>query len=217
MLTEKIFVCKTHQVGFGQVLVFRAVVCWRFAEAVVDGCFRGLSVLSVRGALRTPAEQTDGFPNASLDVNFYTTKGKFSENMNLCQRYGYNSSTFKEACVQVTTSLMFLQELHQKMYIFISIILPLENILEDSHIWQVQLQWALTTSFKPVLRTPSDLRDWGQSSHVTFTLLRHTHVSFLMKLQLCLQRVAQIGLIMINGAVTAHRSVTAMHNHGQES
>lgn len=75
VLTEKIFVCKTHQVGLGHVLVFRAVIRWRFAEAVVRGCLRGLSVLSVRSALRTPAEQTDGFPNASLDVNFYTTKG----------------------------------------------------------------------------------------------------------------------------------------------
>lgn len=156
--------CKTHQVSLGQVLVFRAVVCWRFAEAIVGGCFRGLSVLSVRGALWTPAEQTDGFPNASLDVNFYTTKGEFSENMNLCQRYGHNSSTFKEAPVQVTASLMFRQELCQKMSIFISVIHPLENNLGDCHILvfcdttTLTKGTALTTSIKLVFRMPSDLR-----------------------------------------------------------
>lgn len=103
VLTEKIFVWKTHQVGLGHVLVFRAVICWRFAEAVVGGCLRGLSVLSVRGALRTPAEQTDGFPNASLDVNFYTTK---EGNAVKTWTYGHSSSTFKDTRVQVTKSLM---------------------------------------------------------------------------------------------------------------
>lgn len=75
--------CKTHQVGLGRVLVFRAVVRCSFAEAVFGGCPRRLSVLSVGGALRSPAEQTDGFPNTSLDVNFCTEKERWHENMKL--------------------------------------------------------------------------------------------------------------------------------------
>lgn len=105
------YTCYTHQVGLGCVLVFRAVVRRCFAKAVFGGCPWRLSVLSVRGALRSPAEQTDGFPNTSLDVNFCTEKEGWHENRNSClARAGeHRSSTFKVSRWQslVFSSLWF--------------------------------------------------------------------------------------------------------------
>ena len=67
-------VCKTHQVCLGHVLVVRRVVCCRFPKAIVACGLRWLSVLSVCGALWSPAEKVDGLTNATLNVDFCATK-----------------------------------------------------------------------------------------------------------------------------------------------
>lgn len=127
---------KTHQVSFGHVLIFRAVVCCRFAEAVFGGCPGRLSVLSVRGALRSPAEQTDGFPNTSLDVNFCTEKGGWHKNMNSwLARAGDMDAVVLCLKTHVSRwqclSCLVPQVLVLHLSIFISVILQLQNISKD--------------------------------------------------------------------------------------
>lgn len=65
---------KTHQVRLGHVLVVRWEVCCSFPKAIVTGDFWWLSVLPVRSALWSPAEQVDGFTDTALNVNFCARK-----------------------------------------------------------------------------------------------------------------------------------------------
>lgn len=71
---QRILTGKTHQVCLWHVLVVRRVVRGCFGKAVVTCRLGWLSMLAVRGALRSPAEEVDGFSDAALDVDLCGAK-----------------------------------------------------------------------------------------------------------------------------------------------